>query len=88
MVITGATSGIGLVTAREAAEAGVRLVLAARDRNAPQALMQELRNQGAEAIYVMVDVGRMEDVRSVAFVVLGFVVPTPRAYQPGSPQQH
>ena len=31
MVLTGATSGIGLVTARTAADAGVKLVLAARD---------------------------------------------------------
>ncbi|HEX8788824.1 MAG TPA: SDR family NAD(P)-dependent oxidoreductase, partial [Telluria sp.] len=34
IVLTGATSGIGLATARMAAEAGAKLVLAARDADA------------------------------------------------------
>ncbi|MDR5777699.1 SDR family NAD(P)-dependent oxidoreductase, partial [Caballeronia sp. LZ002] len=34
MVLTGATSGIGLATARRAAKAGVRLMLIARDETA------------------------------------------------------
>ena len=33
IVITGASSGIGLVTAKQAAEAGARVVLAARNGN-------------------------------------------------------
>ncbi|MGJ7918397.1 SDR family oxidoreductase [Massilia sp. LXY-6] len=65
MVLTGATSGIGLVTARTAAEAGVRLVLAARDGDALDTLAQELRQRGAEALTVAADVGNPADVERI-----------------------
>jgi short-subunit dehydrogenase len=66
MVMTGATSGIGLTTARLAAKRGVRLVLVARNRDALQQLTDELTEQGATAIYVVADVGDEADVRKVA----------------------
>jgi hypothetical protein len=49
MVITGATSGIGLTTARMAAEQGAKLVLAARNGEALDQLASELRRQGARS---------------------------------------
>jgi len=66
LVITGASSGIGLVTAREAARRGARLVLTARSEDALRRLVEEVRAQGGEAVYVVADVGREEDVRRVA----------------------
>lgn len=66
IVITGATSGIGLVTARAAAEAGARLVLAARSEDALRQLRDEIVAGGGEAIEVVADVGREEQVRAVA----------------------
>jgi short-subunit dehydrogenase len=66
MVITGASSGIGLVTAREAARRGARLVLAARAEEALQKLVAEIRAGGGEAVYVVADVGQEEDVRRIA----------------------
>ena len=66
LVITGATSGIGLVTARMAANRGARLVLAARSEGALQRLSDELAAQGAQATIVVADVGREEDVRRIA----------------------
>jgi NAD(P)-dependent dehydrogenase (short-subunit alcohol dehydrogenase family) len=36
LVVTGASSGIGLVTARMAAKRGARVVLTARNQEAPQ----------------------------------------------------
>jgi len=66
MVITGATSGIGLTTARKAAERGAKLVLAARNEDALRQLIFELTKRGNEAIYVVADVGIEEDVRKVA----------------------
>ena len=65
VVITGATSGIGLVTARMAAKRGAKLVLVARTEPALCELTEELRGLGANAIYVKADVGVEGDVREV-----------------------
>jgi short-subunit dehydrogenase len=66
VVITGASSGIGLVTAREAARRGAKLVLVARAEDALRQLCEEINSAGGEAVYVVADVGREEDVRRVA----------------------
>ncbi|HEY6186121.1 MAG TPA: SDR family oxidoreductase [Pyrinomonadaceae bacterium] len=66
IVITGASSGIGLVTARMAAKRGARLVLAARSEEALRELTGEIIGAGGDAIHVVADVGREEDVRRIA----------------------
>jgi len=66
MVITGASSGIGLTTARMAARKGVRLVLAARNDEALRQLVDEIRSDGGHAIHVESDVGTEADVRRIA----------------------
>ncbi|MBA2501615.1 MAG: SDR family oxidoreductase [Pyrinomonadaceae bacterium] len=66
LVITGASSGIGLVTARMAAERGARLVLAARNKDALHKLADEIAQKGGECVYVVADVGNEEDVRQIA----------------------
>lgn len=66
IVITGATSGIGLTTAREAAKRGAKLVLVARNEDALKQLSFELTKRGSEAMHVVADVGIEEDVRRVA----------------------
>ncbi|SES28345.1 Short-chain dehydrogenase [Gracilibacillus ureilyticus] len=66
IVITGASSGIGLVTARMAASQGAKLVLAARNEEALQQLVDELRNQGNSAVYVKADVGNENDINKIA----------------------
>ena len=66
IVITGASSGIGLVTARMAAKQGAKLVLAARNEDALHQLAQEIQYSGSQAIAVAVDVGREEDVNRIA----------------------
>nr|MBF0681423.1 SDR family NAD(P)-dependent oxidoreductase [Pseudomonas sp.] len=57
MVITGAGSGIGRATAQAAAKQGARLVLACRNEQALNQLVDELRKEGADAIAVPTDVG-------------------------------
>lgn len=66
IVITGATSGIGLVTARMAAKRGARLVLASRSESALQKLAEEIREACGEATYVVADVGDEADVLKIA----------------------
>ena len=66
IVITGSSSGIGLVTARMAAKTGAKVVLAARNEEALQQLAEEIRNQGGQALAVRADVGVEADVRCIA----------------------
>jgi short-subunit dehydrogenase len=65
MVITGATSGIGLTTTRMAAEQGAKLVLAARSSDALDQLASELRKQGTQVATVAADVGNQADVERI-----------------------
>lgn len=68
VVITGATSGIGLVTARKAAHQGARLVLAARSEEALSALASELSQAQHEATIAVADVGSFNDVQNIALI--------------------
>jgi short-subunit dehydrogenase len=66
IVITGASSGIGLVTARMAAKQGAKLVLAARSEDALRQLSEEIKAEGGQAVLVVADVGQEQDVRRIA----------------------
>lgn len=66
VVITGATSGIGLSTARMADETGAKLVLVAREQNALDRLVAEFRRHGSAAIGVAADVGQRSETARVA----------------------
>ncbi|SDO21657.1 SDR family oxidoreductase [Alkalicoccus daliensis] len=70
IVITGATSGIGLSTARMAAAKGAAVVLAARNEEALQEITNELREQGASAVWVKADVSREEEVKQILATAL------------------
>lgn len=70
IVITGASSGIGLVTARMAAKKGARLVLTSRSDEALRQLTDEIKASGGQAVYVVGDVAEEDDVRRVAEAAL------------------
>ena len=63
-LITGASSGIGAATARSAADAGYRLVLAARSQDKLAALVDELGGEDI-AIAVRCDVTEWEDQQAM-----------------------
>ena len=70
IVITGPTSGIGLVTARKAAKRGARLVLAARTGGALRELAEEIRGSGGQAAYAVTDVTDLRQIQDVADIAV------------------
>ena len=63
IAITGASSGIGEVTATYLAEQGAQLVLGARREDRLNAVVDRITAQGGTAVGVVVDVTRREDLR-------------------------
>jgi NAD(P)-dependent dehydrogenase (short-subunit alcohol dehydrogenase family) len=66
MVITGASSGIGLATARMAADQGARVVLSSRDEVDLEQAVERIRGDGGTATYVAGDVADLEAMKRVA----------------------
>ncbi|WP_407136581.1 SDR family oxidoreductase [Xanthomonas protegens] len=66
IVITGASSGIGLCTTLLAAEHGARLVLVARSQDVLDATVQTIRDAGGEAIAVAADVAERTQLDEAA----------------------
>ncbi len=66
IVITGASSGIGLATARAAAKAGARVMLAARDGDALARICREIAAEGGTADHLVTDVGDEQQVEDLA----------------------
>lgn len=65
VVITGASSGIGEALAREFAARGARIVAGARSAEKLEALCDELKAAGAEAVWTTADVTKETDCRNL-----------------------
>ncbi len=66
IVITGASSGIGLCTARLAAREGARVILGARSADVLARVVSEIEAQGGRALAVDVDVTDPDEVERLA----------------------
>jgi short-subunit dehydrogenase len=65
MVITGASSGIGLVTANQAAQLGACVVLAARNEHDLRQAVDQIRRAGGRAMYIVADVADPQQVEAI-----------------------
>jgi short-subunit dehydrogenase len=66
IVLTGASSGIGLATAEMAAAHGARVVLSSRNEDALREATERIGRNGGQATYVVADVANATAVESIA----------------------
>ena len=65
IAITGASAGIGRATARRLAREGASVIVSARRRDRLDALVREIAGMGAEALAVVADVTREDDMQEL-----------------------
>jgi NAD(P)-dependent dehydrogenase (short-subunit alcohol dehydrogenase family) len=70
VLITGASSGIGLITARKCAAAGAKVLLVARTREKLEEVQRILQKAGGEAHVYPCDLSNMESIDAMADAVL------------------
>ena len=64
-IITGGNSGIGRATAQVFARAGARVVIAARNAERGQQVIEELKRSGGEGLFVATDVSQRAQVETL-----------------------
>ena len=71
-VVTGASNGIGKVTARELARMGARVVMVARNRERAEAALEDVKRAagGGDVRLLLADLSSMADVRRLAAQIL------------------
>lgn len=66
IVVFGASSGIGRLTALELAKKGAKICAAARSAEGLKSLVAEIEEHGGDAFYILADTADFEQVRNVA----------------------
>ena len=70
IIITGASGGFGVLAAKRAAEMGGKVVLAARNEDKLKEAVDQIKSLGGEAVYVVTDVSKKEEVFNMAKVAV------------------
>lgn len=65
VVITGASSGLGEITARHLASLGAKLVIGARRKDRLETIAEEICEKGGEVVIVQVDVTKRNEVEAL-----------------------
>lgn len=65
VIVTGGNSGIGKETAIQFAQEGAKVVVAARREGEGNAVVEEIKSAGGEAIFTSVDVANAENVQQM-----------------------
>ena len=69
-IVTGATSGMGRSTAVLFAKEGAKVVVTGRNEERAQAVVDEIKGNGGEAIYVIVDASNVEDCKKIFYATI------------------
>jgi len=62
-IVTGSTSGMGRATAVLFAREGAKVVITGRNEERAKAVVDQIKSEGNEAIYVIVDTSKVEEVK-------------------------
>ncbi len=64
-IVTGSTSGMGRATAVLFAREGAKVVVVGRSEKRAKEVVEQIKNEGNEAIYVIADMTNLDDVRNI-----------------------
>ena len=64
-IITGATSGMGRDSAKLFAAEGAKVVVTGRNEERAKEVVDDIKAEGGEAIYVIADMSNLDDVEKI-----------------------
>ena len=70
VIVTGASSGIGKVSALAFAREGAKVAIAARRVDQGEQTVNEIKKEGGDAFFVQTDVSRAQDVRNMVSMTI------------------
>ena len=62
-IVTGSTSGMGKATAILFAREGAKVVITGRNEERAKAVVEQIKSEGYEAMYIIVDTSKVEDAK-------------------------
>ncbi|MDO5824516.1 SDR family NAD(P)-dependent oxidoreductase [Methanobrevibacter sp.] len=64
-IVTGSTSGMGRDSAKLFAAEGAKVVVTGRNEERAKAVVDDIKSEGNEAIYVIADMGNVDDIKKI-----------------------